>query len=87
MMRYEMKYVSRMYCLLKPPPQKRTPETVKNTGYKIDLDFDVIYTKHMLIIYLKIIYLFFFLQNIISVHDPLETKQCRRFGFENMDDV
>ena len=36
---------------------------VKNTGYKINLDFDVIYTKHMLIIYLKIIY--FFLQNRI----------------------
>lgn len=67
-------------------PKKRTPETVKNTEYKIDLDFDVIYTKHMLI-YLKIIYLFFFLQNIIFVHDPLETKQCRGFGFENMDDV
>lgn len=52
-----MNYDSRMYCLLKPPPPKRT--TVKNTEYKIDLDFDVIYTEHMLI-YLKIIYLFFF---------------------------
>lgn len=59
MMKYEINYDSRMYCLLKPPPKKRTPETVKNTEYKIDLDFDVIYTKHMLI-YLKIIYLFFF---------------------------
>lgn len=37
---------------------------VKNTGYKINLDFDVIYTKHMLIIYLKIIYLLFFLYKI-----------------------
>lgn len=81
-----MNYDSRTYCLLKPPPQKRTPETVKNTEYKIDLDFDIIYTKHMLI-YLKIIYLFFFLQNIIFVHDRLETKQCRGFGFENMDDI
>lgn len=58
-MKYEMNYDSRMYCLLKLPPQKGTPETVKKTEYKIDLDFDVIYTKHMLI-YLKIIYLIFF---------------------------
>lgn len=64
-----MKYVSRIRCFLKPPPQKKkeqTPKRVKNTGYKINLDFDVIYTKHMLIIYLKIIYLLvFFLQNRI----------------------
>lgn len=65
-----MKYVSRIRCFLKPPPQKKkkeqTPKRVKNTGYKINFDFDVIYTKHMLIIYLKIIYLLvFFLQNRI----------------------
>lgn len=45
-------------------PKKKTntqkKNKVKNTGYKINLDFDVIYTKHMLIIYLKIIYLFIF---------------------------
>lgn len=40
--------------------QKEKKNRVKNTGYKINLDFDVIYTKHMLIIYLKIIYLLFF---------------------------
>lgn len=46
--------------------KEQTPKRVKNTGYKINLDFDVIYTKHMLIIYLKIIYLLvFFLQNRI----------------------
>lgn len=61
-----MKYVSRIHCFLKPPPPKKEnkhPERVKNTGYKINLDFKVIYTTHMLIIYLKIIYLlgFFFL--------------------------
>lgn len=51
---------------------------VKNTGYKINLDFDVIYTKHMLIIYLKIIYLlFFFLQNRIlyMIHWQLNSAE------------
>lgn len=40
----------------------------------------------MLIIYLKIIYLFFSTKHNF-VHDPLKTKQCRVFGFENMVDV
>lgn len=66
-------------------PEKRTPKTVKKR-YKIDLDFDVIYTKHMLIIYLKIIYYLFSTKHNF-VHDPLKTKQCRVFRFENMDDV
>lgn len=43
--------------------------------------------KHMLIIYLKIIYSFFFSTKRNFVQDPLKTKQCRFFGFENMDDV
>lgn len=63
-----MKCVSRIRCFLKPPPQKKeqTPKRVKNTGYKINLDFDVIYTKHMLIIYFKNNLSFiFFLQNRI----------------------
>lgn len=73
-----MKYVLRIHCFLKPPPQKKKnkhPERVKNTGYKINLDFKVIYTKHMLIIYLKIIYLlgFFFSTKHNFVHDPLTT--------------
>lgn len=67
-------------------PEKRTPKTVKKKRYKIDLDFDVIYTKHMLIIYLKIIYYLFSTKHNF-VHDPLKTKQCRVFRFENMDDV
>lgn len=40
----------------------------------------------MLIIYLKIIYYFFSTKHNF-VHDPLKTKQCRVFRFENMDDV
>lgn len=40
----------------------------------------------MLIIYLKIIYILFFSTKQNFVHDPLTTKQCRGFGFENMDD-
>lgn len=39
----------------------------------------------MLIIYLKIIYFFSTKNNF--VHDPLKAKQCRVFGFENMDKV
>lgn len=60
MTRYEMKYVSRIYWLLKPPPRKKEHPNSKKKRYKIDFDFDVIYTKHMLIIYLKIIYFIFF---------------------------
>lgn len=52
----------------------------KNPGYKIKFDFNVIYTKHMLIIYLKIIQLFFSTKQIF-VHDPLTTKQCRVLDF------
>lgn len=78
-MRYEICVNSS--CFSKPPPQKGTntqkKNRVKNTGYKINLDFDVIYTKHMLIIYLKIIYLLFFSTKQNFVHDPLTTKQCR----------
>lgn len=55
-----MKYVSKIYCLLKPPPRKKNTQNSEKKRYKIDLDFDVIYTKHMLIIYLKIIYYLFF---------------------------
>lgn len=61
----------------KHPKEKEKKKRVKNTGYKINLDFDVIYTKHMLIIYLKIIYLLFFSTKQNFVHDPLTTKQCR----------
>lgn len=65
-----MKYVLKYTLLLeastpkkkeqKKHPKEKKNNIVKNTGYKINLDFDVIYTKHMLIIYLKIIYLLFF---------------------------
>lgn len=68
-MRYEMQFVLKNTLLLEAstPKKEQTPKRVKNTGYKINLDFDVIYTKHMLIIYLKIIYLlgFFFYKNRI----------------------
>lgn len=90
-----MKYVLKYTLLLeastpkegtKKTPKRKKNNRVKNTGYKINLDFDVIYTKHMLIIYLKIIYLLFFSTKQNFVHDPLTTKQCRVFlDFENMD--
>lgn len=83
-----MKYVLKYTLLLeastpkkgtKKTPKRKNNNRVKNTGYKINLDFDVIYTKHMLIIYLKIIYLLFFSTKQNFVHDPLTTKQCRVF--------
>lgn len=60
MLRYEMKYFSKYTLLLEASTPKGTntqkkKNIVKNPGYKINFDLDVIYTKHMLIIYLKII--------------------------------
>lgn len=55
-----MKYFLKYTLLLEASTPKRNKHPkekniVKNPGYKINFDLDVIYTKHMLIIYFKII--------------------------------
>lgn len=68
------------------PKKEQTPKRVKNTGYKINLDFDVIYTRHMLIIYLKIIYLLFFFYKTEFCTWSTDNYTVQSFGFDNMDD-
>lgn len=53
----EMWTETRLHHKKEQTPKKKN-RIKKKTGYKINLDFDVIYTKHMLIVHLKIIYLF-----------------------------